>query len=390
MKFSRIVFSFLVLTLFVLGSCHKKDDKNTELMELRSVQKSHTWYYFTADGFETCTIPQDAPPVPEKPWTEAVRISSAGSVPVKDALNSYYEAYAIVNHSGIIAFSDKGPEFFADRSIFSSETADSLVFSKGVPVFYLYRSTFFNQIDEPFSKTSDSNSKRTQRPFLVEFNPSSKLFFPLVSYKNLRLKEEDQVTGFVWNGKTWACSAKKILEKERFEFSYFLWEPVAELSELSPALNTEDMMVFKPSSEDEYKKIILPKLFNSSPEQVKDLLSSIPEEFPFYLIWRDESGTTPLSYYQSGNGAAPVNAYGLTAPASGYAVCVFADGTTYVKKAEENVAAFRLPLLPAGYTYGEVAVADDSLIVSWEQTSFYKTGRAGFISVNLLEVLGSR
>ena len=43
--------------------------------------------------------------------------------------------------------------------------------------------------------------------------------------------------------------------------------------------------------------------------------------------------------------------------------------------------------MPAGYNYGEVAIAGNYLYVAWEQTIFYKTGRSGFISVNLEDVL---
>ena len=388
--YSFIILASVIFIAFSSFSCSKKKvEKEDSLMELRSVQKSHTWYYFTQNGFEKCDLPQKAPAVPEKPWTEAVRISSAGSVPAMDGGAYAYQAYALVNHGGILALKKDGMEFFSDVSIFASETADSLVFSKGVPIFYLYKSTFFNQLKEPFSQPQESSQKPSHRPFLVEFNPSSNLFFPLVSYENLHLSREDQITGYVWNGKTWACSAKRKPDANRFEFSYFTWEPYVQLSELSPALNTEDMLLFNPSSEDEYKKLSLPKLYNSAPEKVKDLLSPIPSEFPFYLIWRDESGTTPLSYYQSGNGASPVSAHGIEAPLAGYIACVFADGTTYIKKTatDSQAVAFRLPLMPAGYNYGEVAIAGNYLYVAWEQTIFYKTGRSGFISVNLEDVL---
>ncbi|MBQ3648972.1 MAG: hypothetical protein II957_02110, partial [Treponema sp.] len=89
------------------------------------------------------------------------------------------------------------------------------------------------------------------------------------------------------------------------------------------------------------------------------------------------------------NGASPVSAHGIEAPLAGYVACVFADGTTYIKKtaADSQTVAFRLPLMPAGYNYGEVAIAGNYLYVAWEQTIFYKTGRSGFISVNLEDVL---
>ena len=257
-----------------LTSCSRSKKNRRALPELTPAQKNHVWYYFTDTSFSTIDLPQHAPEALEKPWTEAVRISSAGSVPSLDGASYPYQAYALVNHAGILALKKDGMEFFSDASIFAGETADSLVFSKSVPVFYFYKSTFFNQLNEPFSKSSETVQKPMQRPFLVEFNPSAKLFFPLVSYENLHLAKEDQITGFVWNGKTWACSAKRKPDANRFEFSYFTWEPYVQLSELSPALNTEDMLLFNSSTEDEYKKLILPKLYNSAPQKVKDLLSS--------------------------------------------------------------------------------------------------------------------
>ena len=71
-----------------------------------------------------------------------------------------------------------------------------------------------------------------------------------------------------------------------------------------------------------------------------------------------------------------------------YITAVFSDGTTYIKKSSENsIKAFRLPLLPKGFSYGEIAVSGDTLYIAWEESSFFKTARAGFISVNLKEII---
>ena len=50
-------------------------------------------------------------------------------------------------------------------------------------------------------------------------------------------------------------------------------------------------------------------------------------------------------------------------------------------------AAFRLPLLPSGFSYGEEAISGNTLYVAWEESSFFKTGRAGFITVDLKPIL---
>ncbi len=72
---------------------------------------------------------------------------------------------------------------------------------------------------------------------------------------------------------------------------------------------------------------------------------------------------------------------------------MFSDGTTYLTRSllsgntfEDTVIALRLPRLPAGFVYGETAVYGSTLYVAWEETDFYKTGRSGFIAVNLTEI----
>lgn len=366
-----MLYAALAVQVVLFFSCAKAQK---EIPVLIPSQKNHVWYYFTPYTIERVDLPQHAPAVLEKPWTEAIRISSAGSVP------GGQNAYAVVNHAGVLECTQTGATLYPDVSIFSDNSAEGLVFSDDVPVFYLYRSTFFYK--DVLAPASNA------RPFLMEFNPRSKISFPLVSYANLQLGSEEQVTGFVWNGKTWACSTKRILPDEVI-FSYFLWEPIVALTELSPALSA-DVFTFTPSTERDWLNLNMPHLFYEAPKTLKKLLKSIPASFPFYIQWRDTSGTSPVYYYQEGNGDVPVNAFACQTQYAGYTLAVFADGTTYVQRrtdTTEKLVAFRLPLLPAGYCYGECAVAGNTLYVAWEQRTFYKTGRAGCIAVNLASVL---
>lgn len=50
------------------------------------------------------------------------------------------------------------------------------------------------------------------------------------------------------------------------------------------------------------------------------------------------------------------------------------------------VVAFKLPKLPAGFSYGEQAVVGDTLYVRWKESVFFKTYRASFIKVQLAEI----
>ena len=376
---------FCALGALLCISCSKKEKVNLlpvseEITEISVNAKDHFWYYLTENSIEEIDLPQHAPETLLKPWTEAVRISSFASLPAKNA--SSFDAYALVNRSGMIAFKKDSQTLYCDTSIFSLDTADSIVFSDSTPVFYLYRSTFFNE-----KSSSQNDTIHSSRPFLVEFNSDSRIFYPLVSYANLNLLETDQISGFFWNGTKWACSVKSTVENG-VEFSYFSWEPVIELTDLSPALN-KDVFVFSSSSEAEYRGLNMPQLFENAPLKLKKLLSSIPEEFPFYVSFRDESGTSPVSYFQQGNGSVPLNACAFCAPASDYIAAVFEEGTTYLfNTATEKSTAFRLPRLPAGWKYTEAAVSGQRLLAAWEENDFYKTGRAGFISVDLSVLLG--
>ena len=384
--FLRIV-CFISSALALLCSCSKKEQNNSESLnnlgnieQIDKNQKNHTWYYFTDNSFEEVNLPQNAPKVLEKPWTEAVRISSAAVLPQQyEESFSKYGAYAVVNRLGLLGFTQDGAELFTDASIFNQNSADSLVFSGDSPVFYLYRSTFFNE------DYSAPDAVQPSRPFLVQFDTKAKMFYPLVSYANMNLGDDEQITGFFWDGKKWACSAKKSTES-KVEFKYFTWQPLVNLTDLSPALN-RDSFLFNPSSEGEYRSLNNPKLFNEAPDILKELVSSIPEQFTFYITWKNNSGTSPVSYYQQGISDVPLNAYAFTAVQSGYVAALFADGTTYIKKSgEDKIKAFRLPLLPSGYTYGQSAIAGNTLYIAWEESSFYLTSRSGFLSVDLNQI----
>ena len=375
---------FTTLALLVLGtaflvSCRGKGAVEKVLPEIKSTQKNHLWYCFDENGFVQTEGPQLSPQVLEKPWTEAVRISSAASAPV--TLDGKDRGYALVNRLGMLMFTEKGIQLQKDTSIFSGVTADSMVFSNDRPVFYLYRSSFFNKAAE----NGQLVTVQPSRPFLVELNPEAKVFFPLVTYSNLNLADDADIIGYFWDGKTWACSAKRILS-DRVEFSYFYWVPDVPITDMSPALSSLGKNSFRPSSEDDFRALNMPKLFSQAPDELKGLLASIPADYTVSVLWRDGSGTTPVLYYQQGTGTAPLEACGALVPGCGYSVAVFSDGTTYIDTKEKKFA-FRLPLLPAGYSYGEFALAADKLYVAWEQSSFYKTGRSGFIEVSLPDVI---
>ena len=259
--------TFLVLGTVLLLTCTScsKNQKPAEV-EVISPTVPHQWYYFSGTEIKETDKPENTPEVMGKPWTEATRISSAASlIPSKENRNYKYSAFAILNKVGLICFDSDNFEISRDISIFTRESADSLVFSDGCPIFYLYRSTFFSN-----DLFSNQNIISEARPFLVLFNQDARIFFPLVSYKNLNLDNTDQVTKVIWNGSKWACSAKKQIDKG-VEFSYFFWEPQIPLANLNPAMGQETFL-FKSMTEEEFKKVGMPKSFLKAPAELRSLL----------------------------------------------------------------------------------------------------------------------
>ncbi len=377
--FAFKIFALSFLLTFLFASCSKKSSSQNlyeNLQNLPTLEKKHSWFYFTEYGFEQIDLPQNAPQVLEKAWTESIRISASANLP-HNKQNSSYDAFALVNRLGMIAFDGENAKLFTDNSIFSQDTAASIVFSDEIPIFYLYRSSFFNE------KAFEQNQVlQESRPFLVEFNPQSKIFYPLVSYKNLNLNETDQIIDFFWDGKTWTCSAKKQISNG-VEFSYFKWQPLVELTDLNPALSS-NYFSFSEITEDEFKKIKMPELFSQSPNELKEILKFIPKDLSFYVSWKDLSGTSEKHYFQQGNSNIPLNANAAIIPLSNYLAAIFEDGTSYVKQiGKDKILAFRLPRLPKNFSYGDFVISKNTLYVAWEESNFYKTSRSGFICIDL-------
>ena len=78
-----------------------------------------------------------------------------------------------------------------------------------------------------------------------------------------------------------------------------------------------------------------------------------------------------------------------------YSGVLFEDGTLFLEGALPGkhilrggkAVCIRLPKLPKGFMYSEFTISGTTLYAAWEESSFYKTGRSGFIQVDLDETL---
>lgn len=396
--------TILILTIMslVFFSCGKSTQaKPQEITKL----KAHQWYYFTHRGFYPVVLPQEAPEVAEKPWTEAVRISAAG--------NNISDNCALVNRLGILDFTSGRPELFRDVMLFDNVTADTLIFTKGGPVFHLYQNTHFNQQSNGYlSTTSTETEESFNRPLLVRYDRTQKLCTPVLSYGNMNLPLEAQLTSIIPQEDAW-IGAVKIQKKDVVNFKYITFEALDKDGSIPDAsrriISTTDI------DADTFRQAQRPIPLKEAPLLLQQLFAQVPESFEFYISCREEGKLAPVLYdntkNQSPEGGYLAQGWGYLSPAG--ASALFPDGTVYITKSlltepndqtEEGeasqqkntgvpvspstsgVIAFRLPKLPEGFSYGEFTIHGNTLYAGWEETDFYKTARSGFISVDLAAI----
>lgn len=362
---------FFLLVIFTFASCNKNENitlKEVEITEL----KAHNWYYFTATDFFAIDLPQNAPDTAIKPWTESVRITGAGTYGK--------ESCALVNRLGILDFSSGSPILIRDQQLFSEVTADTLLFTEEYPVFHLYRNSFFN---------NKANTKVEERPLLVAYDSINKICIPLLTYNDFGIPVESEITNILPKDGGWLMVIKTV-DQDKTDFKYLGFStpdadgniPISRAAEVTQTEITADA----------FRQAQRPLSFQDAPEKVKELFAAINTPFEFYLSCRTDENPTSILYdntlRQSAIGG--FTSQGCAIAKETGAVAIFSDGTTYISNtllkqdpASSGVTVFRLPKLPGGFVYGEFTLCNEKLYVAWEETEFYKTGRSGFIEINL-------
>lgn len=378
------IISFILLTS--LSSCKSKnkgtpgDDAVIELSDsLNTAYKPHQWYAFSQNGYTPVSVPQNAPSIPAKPWTEAIRISSSSATSAEDGQTQ--NAFMIVNRLGILSMKGSEMELNRDTTLFSERTAGNLVFVNGTPVYSLYKSTFFN-----------SNLQDNQHPFLVQFDPQSKISYPLVNCDNLTDNKACEVTDFIWDGRTWFCCIKSE-ENSKTEFTYIKWISNIPLLSQSPAVASKNIII-EECDADAFRKEREPLPFGKAPDRIKKLLDGMASTVPFNLTVMTAGGTSPRLYSNvAKENEEALISYGVVSES--WSGILFQDGTLYVEGALDGrrilrkgkPVAIRLPRLPYGFNYTSFVISGATLYAAWEESDFYMTSRSGFIKVDLDETL---
>lgn len=382
----RLRFLCLILAVLAVTGCKKKNDSKiidiSDASQSIGANKPFKWYVFTDSNYTPVSYPANAPSVIKKPWTEAVRISAASSASAEDGQTQ--NAYLVVNRLGIISANENNMVLSKDTSLFSERTAGNLAFVNGTPIYSLYKSTFFN-----------NNLKDNQHPFLVQFDPVSKISYPLINCDNLTQMPACEVTDYVWDGRTWFCCIKSE-ENYKTNFSYIKWTANIPLLNLSPAI-VNDSINIEESTAEAFRKAREPLPFSNAPERMKKLLTGMASTVPFDLTLYTAGGTSPRHYSNvAKENEEALRAYGIVSQT--WSGILFQDGTIYLEGALDNrrilrkgkAVAIRLPKLPYGYNYTSFVISGSCLYAAWEESDFYLSGKSGFLTVDLDATLYSQ
>lgn len=387
MKQTKIILFTALSLFFLLNGC---SSKNTELpreeKEIEIKNSSHNWYYFSNDGFTKIDKPQNAPIKIAQPWTETVRISSANST------TNGEKAFAVVNRLGILCFSGNNITLAPDNNIFNDRTAGNLVFLNDIPVFSVYKSAFFNNTITTPSYTND----KAAHLFLIQFDPVAKISYPLINTNSLTNEDNSEVTDFIWDNENWFCGIKTI-NNSRNSFSYIKWQPQAPLLSISPA-NAKDKIITEEISCENFRDKKAQLDYSKSPKRIQDLLRGFSKDLPFTLEIKNAGGPSPREYVNKIENSNQKDLLGKGIIADSWSAVLFEDGTLFMEGAlpgkhilrEGKPVAIRLPKLPAGFIYSDFTISGTTLYAAWEESCFYKTGRSGFIQIDLDETLYSK
>ncbi|MCR4939585.1 MAG: hypothetical protein K5930_05695 [Treponemataceae bacterium] len=398
MKKSPSLHRFITLLLaaasiFLFFSCSKQDNKDVATAEMMTIRAdapdTHKWYYLTKDGYTETKHPSQAPKAVSKLWTDAVRLSSAAQ---KDG-----SAFFLINTKGLLIVDGSGKlTVKTDLKLFPEKTAGNLVIAGKNPIFHLYENTVLELEADPES----INTQRLEDiPFLAMYNTENGTFFPGPDRNTFKFAETSEVTQVYFDGEEIYLSVKNSTEKKN-DFSYYRMKMPDQLADfiLSSRNRSSSSYNLEEIDEDAFEEKLTPQPFIGAPERLRKLLDVIPEDFPFSVTLTGSAveNETPRTWINNDSPEALLETgiYTQTANAiieNDYIMALFPDGTGYFSGClpgkhimnKGKPFCFILPELPQDFVYGVIALSGTTLTAAWEENSFYETGRAGFIVIDL-------
>lgn len=380
-----------IASIFLCGCTKKATQMQVQnAISVEITKTNHAWYYFSNTGYHLTDRPANSPLVIARPWTESIRISSANNA--AESHGEVSKAFAIVNRLGVLSFENEYVNLSPDINLFTDRTAGNLVFSHNTPIFSVYKSSFFNDtiLNPDYKKDGSAHL------FLLQFDSEANISYPVLNCNNITDKVNSEVTDFYWDGSEWFCSLKTISDT-RNEFSYIKFFPNSPLLSISPSTAT-NLIRIDDSDVETFRKLKTQLNYRSAPERIKKLLSGFDNELPFIIEVKNAGGSSPRVYANTDVNSDEKELKATAILSQSWSAALFEDGTLFLEGAlpgkhilrSGKPVAIRLPKLPIGFVYSDFVISDTTLYAAWEETSFYKTGKAGFLQVNLERTLYSR
>ncbi len=392
----------LLVTLLVCSCNHNDADTHAseyaKLLQEKNSSKAttHRWFYFTSDGFKETDIPRNAPFSEKKPWTQAIRITSSAFINGK--------SYLTVNKLGIL----EAPQTFGiQKNGIASETKlikNTDLFSKASvgDIYCIDKKPVVNFFTNSIFELKGNNTAdfTAQDPFLVKFNTSDYTFSPLLTQQILSEHVafqndtqtipnylESEIREVFFQNNVWSVLFKSDINNRTdfFALSFSSDDPLTQ--------NQFKEFPTTIKSANEYREIIRPKSSSSLPTRIRDLLKPVPNRVSYYLNYSEQDAASIVQYEHISGNSTPIQAYSLSLEHC--SILVFEDGTICFAGALPSKSvlnngethAFTLPDLGPGYLYGSIALSGSTLYVAWEETSFFETGKSGFLAVDMEQVL---
>ena len=387
-RFLSLCFLLCTATLY-FPSCKDREQniENNAYSKLLNSKagNTHRWFYFTDNGFLETQKPSQAPSRTFSPWTETPRITAGALI--------QGTVFFAVNKLGILvcpATSGFQPNGISSKTylvknpdLFLKHSTGDIYCINEKPVCSFYTNNIFDIPEKTIQENLDFKDA-----ILVQFDNTTNTFNTLfysdtfypsdkeAEYSNVRLSSLQYVDT------NWYAAFKSSTDnKTTFLFT--------KTTEDTTETSSNSMQI----SQDAFRTAIKPLSYSKAPEKIHNLLYMIPKSTSFYLRYIQDSMTSTVIYSQSKNDTVALEGCAMTLP--NCSVAVFSDGTTYFAGTlpfkhvlkNGNTIAFKLPKLPSGYLYGNALLSGSNLYVSWEQTDFYKTGKSGYIVVDLEKVL---
>jgi hypothetical protein len=138
--------------------------------------------------------------------------------------------------------------------------------------------------------------------------------------------------------------------------------------------------------------------YKSAPDRIKKLLAGFDTKLPFEITVKNAGGFSPRTYENTVSNINEKELHATAILSQSWSAALFEDGTLFLEGALPGrhilrsgmPVAIRLPKLPTGYVYSDFVISGTTLYAAWEESAFYKTGRSGFLQVNLDRTLYSR